>query len=409
MSQKTARWTLWLVAALLALAALWGWRSWQGPVVPGYILEQAPLVQHVVATGRVVASSRTQTGSEITAVVIERRVREGDKVKKGDILAILRADAIKARADEARSAIALLETSQRPQAKAALARTESQLAQARRELNRRQSLLASRAVTPENVEQAANAVATANAAAQQARLDVEALAPGGVQETILQERLRAAQAEREKTVLRAEKDGTILTRNVEPGDLVQPGRVLFTLGAENDTELLVPVDERNLGVLATGQKAIAITDAWPDQPFEAVITSIAPAIDPERGTVDVRLAPDPLPDFLRQDLTVTVTITTGTRDTALVVPNDALRRGADGQTQVWRARNGTLEPVTVETGLRGQSLTEIVSGLAAGDAVARMTGTVGPGQRVRLDAQPLPGLQQHAAGSTRGETPMKFN
>jgi len=408
-SQLIARWKLWLVAAVVALAAFWGWRSWQGPVMPGYLLERAPLVQQVVATGRVVANSRAQIGSEITAVVTERRVREGDVVKKGDVLVILRADTIKARADEARAALELLRTSQRPQAKAALSRAESQLAQARRELIRRKSLLASRAVTQENVEQAANVVATASAAALQARLDVQALSEGGVQETILQERLRAALADLEKTVLRAEKDGTILTRNVEPGDLVQPGKVLFTLSAHDDTELLVPVDERNLGVLSPGQKAVAITDAWPDRPFEAVITSIAPAIDPERGTVDVRLACEPLAGFLKQDLTVTVTITTGRRDAALVVPNDALYRSPDGQTHVWRARNGTLERVKVETGLRGQSLTEVVSGLQAGDAVVRVDGAVESGQRIRLQALPLPGLQQQRSGSTRGETPMKFN
>lgn len=409
MSKFTARWKLWLGVMILAVATLWGWRNWQGPIVSGYVLESAPLLQHVVATGRVVANSRAQIGSEITAVVTERRVREGDRVKKGDILAILRADSIKARVDEARAALELLQTSQRPQAKAALARAESQLAQAQRELGRRESLLASRAVTQEIVEQAANAVATARAVAQQARLDVQALAEGGVQETILQERLRAAQADLDKTILRAEKDGAILTRNVEPGDLVQPGRVLFTLSAENDTELLVPVDERNLGVLATGQKAIAITDAWPDHPFNAVITSIAPAVDPERGTVDVRLAPETLPDFLRQDLTVTVTITTGTRDAALVVPNDALQRRTDGQTEVWRVDNGTLERVPVKTGLRGQNLTEVVEGLDAGDTVARVSSAVQPGQRVRLSPQPMPGLPRNDAGSTRGETPMKFN
>ena len=410
MSKKTVRWKAGLLLVIALFLVFKGWQRWQGPVVPGYIVEAAPLLQQVVATGRVAANSRTQIGSEITAVVTERHVKEGDIVKKGDILLTLRADALKARAQEAQAALDLLATTQRPQAQATLTRAESQLAQARRELNRRKSLLASRAVTPEDVEQAANAVATALATARQARLDTRSLAPGGVQEVILQERLQAALADLDKTTLRAQSNGTVLTRHVEPGDLVQPGRVLFTLGVDNTIELLVPVDERNLSVLAVGQHAVAITDAWPDRPFNAVITSIAPAIDPERGTVDVRLSPDPVPDFLRHDLTVTVTITTGTRDEALVLPNDALQYDAStGQTLVWRLNDGVIQEVPVETGLKGQTLTEITKGLSEGDAVTRRTGALVQGARVRFSPQPLPGLEQRRGGSTHGETPMKFN
>ena len=410
MTKKPLRWKTGLFSVVVLLLVFWGWQRWQGPVVTGYIIESAPLLQHVVATGRVVANSRTQVGSEITAVVLERRVKEGDIVKKGDVLLTLRADTLKARAQEAQAALELLATAQRPQAQAALARAESQLSQARRELNRRKALLASRAVTPEDVEQSANAVATALAAAQQARLDAQALAPAGVQETILQERLAAAVADLEKTTLRAQSDGTVLTRHVEPGDLVQPGRVLLTLSVDNTIELLVPVDERNLGVLDVGQPAVAITDAWPDRPFNAVITSIAPAIDPVRGTVDVRLAPDPAPGFLRHDLTVTVTVTTGQRDNALVVPNDALQYDvASGQTRVWRINNSIVQETVVETGLKGQTLTEITRGLEDGDAVVRRTESITPGKRVRFSARPLPGLEQRTGGATHGETPMKFN
>ena len=410
MTKTYTRHKKWVAIIFAILVALWVWQGWRGPVITGYIVERAELVQQVVATGRVVSNSRTQIGSEITAVVTKRHVREGDIVKQGDILVSLRADNLEARAREAQAALDLLQTSQRPQALASRARAESQLAQSKRELERRQSLLASRAVPKEDVEQAANAVDTAQAAARQARLGAESLAPGGAQEKILQERLQAALADLEKTTVRAGRDGIVLTRNVEPGDLVQPGRVLFTLSSTTDTELLVPVDERNLGLLATGQHAIAITDAWPDRPFDAVITSIAPAVDPERGTVDVRLAPDPAAGFLRQDLTVTVTITTGTRGSAVVVPNDVLYRDASGQPYVWTVSGNMLRITPVQTGLRGQTLTEIVAGLSQNDRVASISGkSIKEGQRVRLEPQPMPGLNSPRDVSTRGETPMKFN
>lgn len=81
----------------------------------------------------------------------------------------------------------------------------------------------------------------------------------------------------------------VLTRNAEPGDLVQPGRVLFEIARHGDTEIEVPVDERNLAVLQLGQKAQCVADAWPERGFPAVVNYIAPVVDATRGTVTVRL------------------------------------------------------------------------------------------------------------------------
>lgn len=67
-----------VLALLMVAAGLW--RYWQGPRMPGYRIQAQPLVQNVVATGRVVSMSRAQVGSEIIGVLLERRVQEGDRV-----------------------------------------------------------------------------------------------------------------------------------------------------------------------------------------------------------------------------------------------------------------------------------------------------------------------------------------
>ena len=125
----------------------------------------------------------------------------------------------------------------------------------------------------------------------------------------------------------ADRAHTVLTA-VAPGataaDLVQPGQILFEMAGGGTTEVLVALDEKNLEVLALGQSARCIADAYPRQPFAAELDFIAPSIDPQRGTVEVRLAVAAAPDFLRQDMTVSVTIQTGAQDSAIVVPNDAL-------------------------------------------------------------------------------------
>ena len=399
-----------IALAVVLIVGYAGFRYWQGPTVPAYQLESGPLVQRVVATGRVVSTSRTQVGSEVTGIVQERRVKEGDSVKPGDILITLKADDLEAKVREAESALEQLQTARRPQAQAALRQAESQLAQATREAQRRRELYQTQSISREIKEQAEHQQTTARAAAEQARLLVESLAQGGSEEDILTYRLAAARAALAKTQIRAEQPGVVLTRNAEPGDQVQPGKVLLEIARTGDTEVLVPVDERNLGVLALGQPAVCIPDAYQQDPFDARVTFIAPTIDPQKGTVDVRLRVDPVPPNLRQDMTVSANIETGRRDKALAVPNDALFDVKGDTASVWKVDGGKTRATTVKLGLRGTTMTEVVSGLSSGDWVlASKTGK--EGQRVRVSKldKPMEANRQANSQATRKETPVKMN
>src|SRR5262245_6633183 len=84
----------------VAAAALFVLLRARGPELPGYRIESQPLVQNVVATGRVISTSRVQVGSEVTGTVLERRVKEGDRVGPDDVLLVLRADDLAARVRE---------------------------------------------------------------------------------------------------------------------------------------------------------------------------------------------------------------------------------------------------------------------------------------------------------------------
>ena len=393
------------VLALLAWAAIGKLR---GPVLDAYTLDEAPLVQTVVATGRVVTVSRAQVGSPVTGVVLERRVREGDRVQAGDVLAVLRADDLQAAADEAAAALEQLQRSARPQAQAARREAEARLAQASREAQRRRELFERQLVAREALEQALQAETIARAGAEQARLAAADLAEGGPAETAARARLATARAQLDKTLIRAEAAGVVLTRNAEPGDVVQPGRVLFELALEGDTEVLVPLDERNLGVLALGQPARCVADAFPGQPFDARVSFIAPGVDAQRGSVDIRLTVAPVPDFLRQDMTVSVNVETGRRERALVVPNDALALGDGDRAEVWLVADGRVVRRQVRLGLRGLAASEVVEGLAAGDVVlADGAAPVAGGDRVRTRDTAAPAGGQDPA--TRKELPAKLD
>lgn len=382
-----------IVSALLLIivAGFFAFRWWQGPLLPSYRISPMPLVQTVVATGRVVAVSNTDIGSEISGIVLERLVQEGEQVAAGDLLLVLSSDDVAAQVRQAEAELAELISSTRPQAVVDFTNAEVALAQADRNVERRRELAAISAISDEELEQAIQAQAQARNNLENARLRANALSSGGVEEDLLRARIAALQAQLNKAQVRSKVSGTILTRNVEIGDLVQPGQSLFTIALDGETEIRVPLDERNLSRLALQQPAVAIADAYPDKPFPVRISFIAPSIDPQRGTVEVRLAVDPVPDFLRQDMTVSVNIETDQRAKALVIPNDALANVKEDNAEVLLLRDGKVQRQRVRLGLRGLAASEVLSGLSEGDEIlVDATASLADGERVRTTLQAAP-------------------
>lgn len=373
---------------LLALAAVLIWRMWRGPEVPAYVIRSQTLVQNVVASGEVSSQSLARIGSEITGVIKARHVREGDSVKPGDLLLELNSDEAQARVHEAEAALQQLKGSTRLQAQAALKEATNNLEQARRERERREALQARHLLSDEQVEQARRSEMTARVANEKAQLQAAAQAAGGADEQVLQQRLAAARAALARTRLVSQVTGTVQTRNVEPGDLVQPGRTLLEIATADSREIVVKVDEKNMAPLQVGQPAQIVADAFPDQALPARVTFIAPAVDADRGTIDVHLGIGAPASFLKQGMAVSATIETGRREKALVIANDALRQVRGDQAEVMLVRGGKTERARVRLGLRGMIQSEVRDGLKAGDSV--VIDDIAEGRRVRPLLQPAP-------------------
>ncbi|WP_336955662.1 efflux RND transporter periplasmic adaptor subunit [Acinetobacter johnsonii] len=400
-------WVMIILLVLLVSFATYRW--WQGPLLPSYEVVSSPLIQTVVASGRVEKVSRTQIGSEFTGVVLERLVQEGDRVSRGDVLLVLKSDEISAQVRQAEAELKELATTRRPQAEVDLANAKVQLEQAQREAVRRRNTELG-ILSAEEREKSIEAEKLARNNLESARLKVASLAPDKVEETKLRERLAALQAQLAKTKIRTEVSGIILTRNVEPGDLVQPSQTLFTIALDGATEIRVPFDERNLPLLALQQKAAVITDAYPDQPFPAHINFIAPSIDAQRGTVDVRLTVDPVPDFLRQDMTVSVNVETNKRERTLVIPNDALSIISGNKAMVILVRDRKIQRHPITLGLRGLVMSEVVAGLKESDHVLTDAESVlKDGTRVRIEQTKRVLQSQADPRNSKNELPVKFD
>ncbi len=378
---------VWLLILCTGLA-WWWWQVARGPEVAAYRLELRPLVQRVVASGEVGNQSVAQVGSEITGVVTERYVREGDSVQAGQLLLRLQDDEQRARLAEAEAALRQLTDSLRPQAEAALREARHNHAQALREYQRREALRQRQLLSLEQLEQARRIERSLRVALERAELAAAALAPGGSEQQVLEQRLQAARANLAKTRIHAQVAGTVQNRAVEPGDLVQPGRTLLQIARADSREIILPLDEKNIAALALGQPAQVAADAYPEQWLAARVSFIAPNVDSSRGTLDVHLELLEAADFLRYGMTVSVNIETARREQALVLANDALLQRQGRQAQVQRVRDGRVEALSVRLGLQGDSHSEVLDGLAEGDLLLAEPAQVGQQVRVRL----LPGL-----------------
>ncbi|MBL0140519.1 MAG: efflux RND transporter periplasmic adaptor subunit [Betaproteobacteria bacterium] len=185
------------------------------------------------------------------------------------------------------------------------------------------------------------------------------------------------------SVIRAPSDGTLIARSVERGDVVQPGKDLMVLSPAGETQLVLQIDERNLSKLRLGQSALASADAFAKQKFPAELVYINPGIDAQRGTLEVKLRVPSPPDYLRQDMTVSVDIEIARHADAIVVPTQALHNGLQPAPWVLKVVEGKARRQPVRTGLRGDRFTQVLEGLRAGDVVLEGSAALRDGQHVR--------------------------
>lgn len=389
---------LWLVlAAVVAVGVVLIVRA-RGPAVRTAPVVRQAIEQHLVASGRVRVPARVQVAAQIAGLVVAVGAVEGQRVQAGDLLvqiddgaeraAVAQAEAAvgqaRARVDQLRRVGAIVATE-------ALRQAETNLERARTELARTQGLVERQAVPAIELENARRAFEIARAQKNAADAQQAAAAPAGAESRIAlsallqaQAQLAAANVRLGQTRITALHGGEVLTRAVEPGDVVQPSRPLMVLAADADTELVFQADERNLASLAVGQRARASADAYPQQVFDATVSYIAPSIDPQRGSVEVRLAVPAPPAHLRPDMTVSIDLTVAGKPSALTVPSDAVRDAATPAPYVLAVEDGRVVRRDVELGIRGEGTTEIVTGLDEGsEAILPGGRPLAPGARVR--------------------------
>jgi HlyD family secretion protein len=163
----------------------------------------------------------------------------------------------------------------------------------------------------------------------------------------------------------------------------------MTLSPAGRTQLVVAIDEKNLHLLALGQKAVVSADAYPQQRFAAEVAYINPGVNALTGSVDVKLAVSAPPAVLSQDMTVSIDIEVARHPAVLLLATGAVH-DADGPSPwVLRVEGGAATRRPIRLGLRSAGFVEVVEGLQSGDRVIPVAAALAAGDRLRIMA-PVP-------------------
>ncbi|MCO5196940.1 MAG: efflux RND transporter periplasmic adaptor subunit [Anaerolineae bacterium] len=227
----------------------------------------------------------------------------------------------------------------------------------------------------------ATAIAAAEAQLAQAEAALNALVDGptaadirSAEAQVEQARLNveAAQEALDKATLHAPFDGVITAVNIAPGEFASG--VVVALTDSNSLELVLDVDEVDIGALAVGQPAVIALEAWPTVEIESAINNIAPSTQNNSSglvtyQVYLDLGATDLP--VRVGMTANANLITANRQDVLLVESRAIQANRQNGTfsvMVLDA-DGTTREVPVTIGLRDGVYTQITSGLQAGDEV----------------------------------------
>ena len=250
--------------------------------------------QGITATGTIEVT-KTDITSKVGGYLVELKVREGDAVNKGNLVAMIDRPDLKAQLwrdeaalSKARAQLRDLEQGARSQelqeAAANLAAARSQAVKAQSDFNRYSTLFREGAISTQQLDASRSAHEVAANALTAAQSRYSLLLSGNRPETIVAQRL---EVERSEAVLAASRTqvadlevnsplaGRVLSKNYERGEYVNAGAAIATIGDMNDCWVKIYVSTEQLGKIRLGQAASVKIDAYPDKTFRGEIKEIS--------------------------------------------------------------------------------------------------------------------------------------
>lgn len=346
------------ILIILIAGGFWFFNREEAPV--SYMTEdvqRGTLEKKVMATGKLDALQKVDVGAQVNGQLQTLNVKEGDFVKKGDLLAVI---------DPVKAQNVVIEAEQTvSEIRARLKQAEAEYAFAQATYQRRLALSKTQVISKQDVDEARR-----NMEVQRAAIDTSKAQLARNQAT-----LDTARNDLQYTNIRAPMDGVVTELKTLQGQTViamQQAPTILSL-ADLDTMLVnAEVSEADVVYLKPGQKATFSVLGAPDKSFSGVITDILPKPQKINDAIFYYArfeVPNPQ-HVLKLDMTAQVTIALENRENVLKIPLAALGKEiSPTEYEVQVLVNGQPETRQVTLGTRNDVEAEVVKGLAEHEKV----------------------------------------
>ncbi|MBF8296173.1 MAG: Efflux transporter periplasmic adaptor subunit, partial [Bacteroidetes bacterium] len=320
----------------------------------------------LTASGYVVAQRKAAVASKATGRLVSLRVVEGDKVKKGEILARIEDTDIKATLDQARANLRLY---------------EADLKDAVQWLDRQKKLLESGVSTQADFD-----AAEARHRRVLASIDVAKASVVGAEVAL------------ENTLIRAPFDGTVLTKNADVGEMVAPmaasissRSAVVTIADMGSLQTEADVSESNIERITLNQPCEITVDAYPSIRYNGYVAKIVPTADRAKATVMVKVGFKSYDSKVLPEMSAKVLFLTKASDAVqsaakplLTVPAGSLTT-RNGKKVVFTVRENRAVEISVTVGKEFGTFVEITQGVSAGDKIiVSVSDRIENGTRVKI-------------------------
>lgn len=314
------------------------------------------------ASGYVVAQRKAAVASKITSRLVSLSVEEGDHVKKGQVIARLEGEDVKAARDQA---VANLNV-----ARSNMEQAKAELRDARLLYDRNKELVSKGYIAKAEFDDAEARYKKAVAAFSAAESSIKAS----------EATLKSAEVQLEYTLIRAPFDAVVLTKNADVGDIVTPlgaaanaKASVFTIADMRSLQVEVDVSESNLEQVRMGQPCEIGLDALPETRFPGFVHMIVPTADRSKATVLVKVRFTDLDSRILPEMSARVAFLQRETTPDERIPKTALNRAAiitrNGKPTVFLIKDDRAIETPVRLGAEIGDMREVVEGLKAGDKV----------------------------------------
>lgn len=351
-------------------------------------LHRGSLERRLYMTGTIVAEATVDIFSKIPGILERLEVRQGDRVRANQAVAMVEREEKEAELQEDRAALdvlgarwAQMETGARPeeiaQAEQLVWKAKASWEASLDDYQRLKNLKDRGFISQQHLDEAMLKVTLSEAEYQSASEKLALLRKGARQEDrdalLAQIRqaeatMRLAEMHLENTTIRAPVGGIISKRYVDRGALVGTSTPILRIVAMDRVRVIVQVVESELARLRSGATAKIDVDAYRNEVFKGTVTLISPTVDPESRTADVEIQVDNRDHRLKPGMFARVNLTIERRDKALMLSRDSFLR-ENGPPRVFVLDGGKASLREVTLGLEGEQYVEIVGGLQEGEEV----------------------------------------